>query len=68
MMGPGASPLAKMVLEIGDTLGHTTIAEGVETDAQLAHLRALGCRLGQGYLFSAAVPADTLFSAVTDRH
>ena len=28
------------------------IAEGIETEDQLATLRGLGCRLGQGFLFS----------------
>jgi EAL domain-containing protein (putative c-di-GMP-specific phosphodiesterase class I) len=28
----------------------STIAEGIETEAQLGRLRALGCELGQGFL------------------
>jgi EAL domain-containing protein (putative c-di-GMP-specific phosphodiesterase class I) len=27
------------------------VAEGIETAEQLAHLRQLGCELGQGFLF-----------------
>jgi EAL domain-containing protein (putative c-di-GMP-specific phosphodiesterase class I) len=38
------------------------VAEGVETEEQLGRLVALGARLGQGYLFSPGVPADTLTS------
>jgi EAL domain-containing protein (putative c-di-GMP-specific phosphodiesterase class I) len=34
------------------------VAEGVETPEQLAVLRELGCDRYQGYLFSAAVPAE----------
>ena len=37
------------------SLGFTTTAEGVETEAQLAILRALGCNAYQGYLFSRPV-------------
>ena len=34
------------------------VAEGIEEHAQLEYLKALGCRYGQGYLFSKAVPAS----------
>jgi EAL domain-containing protein (putative c-di-GMP-specific phosphodiesterase class I) len=60
MIGPDASPLARMVLEIGHTLDLVTVAEGIETPLQRDHLIDLGCKLGQGYLFSPAVPADQL--------
>jgi EAL domain-containing protein (putative c-di-GMP-specific phosphodiesterase class I) len=36
-------------------LGMEVIAEGIETKEQLAQLRALSCRFGQGYLFSKPV-------------
>lgn len=44
------------IATMGKNLGLLSIAEGVETTEQLADLRALGFTLGQGYLFSAAVP------------
>ena len=34
------------------------IAEGIETESQLAVLHNLGCDYGQGYLFARPVPAD----------
>ena len=37
-----------------------TVAEGVETPAQLEILAALGCEVSQGYLHSPAVPAHTI--------
>jgi len=37
-----------------------TVAEGVESEAQLEILQELGCNLGQGYHFSRPVPADQL--------
>ena len=46
------------VVDLAHALGLTTIAEGVETFAQLAELRAIGCEQGQGYLWSRPLPAD----------
>jgi EAL domain-containing protein (putative c-di-GMP-specific phosphodiesterase class I) len=49
--------LAQAIIKIAETLGHTTIAEGVESSAQVERLRQLGCRYGQGYHLG--VPMDT---------
>jgi EAL domain-containing protein (putative c-di-GMP-specific phosphodiesterase class I) len=43
------------LFSIAKSLGLVTIAEGVETAAQLARLRELGCDEAQGYLFSPPV-------------
>jgi EAL domain-containing protein (putative c-di-GMP-specific phosphodiesterase class I) len=44
------------VVGLGHSLGLPTVAEGVETEAQLETLRQLGCDVGQGWLFGAATP------------
>ncbi len=49
--------LLEAVVSLGDRLGITMVAEGVETLAQLEQLRALGCDCAQGFLFSPAVAA-----------
>jgi diguanylate cyclase (GGDEF)-like protein len=49
--------VVRAVMGLGSSLGMVTIAEGVETAEQLATLRAEGCTMAQGFLFSAAVPA-----------
>jgi EAL domain-containing protein (putative c-di-GMP-specific phosphodiesterase class I) len=49
------------VIAMGRALGLKVIAEGVETTEQLAVLRALGCDVGQGYLFARPMPAAQFF-------
>ena len=36
------------------------VAEGIETAAQAARLRELGCELGQGYFYARPLPADQI--------
>ena len=48
--------MAAAMIQLARTLGYDTIAEGVEKAAQEASLRALGCRLAQGYQLGR--PAD----------
>jgi diguanylate cyclase (GGDEF)-like protein/PAS domain S-box-containing protein len=49
--------IVKTILMLGENLGIQVVAEGIESEGQLAVLNELGCRYGQGYLFSPAVPA-----------
>jgi EAL domain-containing protein (putative c-di-GMP-specific phosphodiesterase class I) len=49
--------VVRAVMGLGTSLGMVTIAEGVETADQLRTLRAEGCTMVQGFLFSPAVPA-----------
>jgi EAL domain-containing protein (putative c-di-GMP-specific phosphodiesterase class I) len=52
--------LARAVVALGRTLSLRTVAEGVESEAQRHQLLALGCELGQGYLFAPPLPDDAL--------
>jgi len=54
------------VIALGSRLGLNIVAEGVETDAELATLRKLGCNQVQGFLISRAIPAET-FGALLDQ-
>ena len=54
------------VLNLAQNLSIMTVAEGIENRDQAAYLRRKGCDLGQGYLFSPAVPA-TLVPGMTQR-
>ncbi len=57
--GPdGSASIVQAVVNLAAARRMTTTAEGVETEEQQRLLRALGCSEMQGYLFSAARPAD----------
>ncbi|MFD2174122.1 PAS domain-containing protein [Rhodobacter lacus] len=55
---PRAASLVRAIIEIAETLGIGTVAEGVETEAQADILRGLGCDILQGYLFSMPLSAE----------
>jgi len=46
------------VIRMAGALGLQTLAEGVETEGQLAFLRRQGCQAVQGYLYSRPLPAE----------
>jgi len=55
---PGSQVIVDAVLAIGHALGMRTIAEGVETAAEVRLLRAKGCEALQGYLIAAPMAAE----------
>ena len=67
--GNGSSSIVQAVVNIAAARHMTTTAEGVETEAQRQLLHTLGCSEMQGWLFSAAKPAEEireLFAAHRD--
>jgi EAL domain-containing protein (putative c-di-GMP-specific phosphodiesterase class I) len=48
------------VIGMAKALGIVTVAEGVETEEQVQHLRAMNCDLAQGYYFSHPQPPDVI--------
>jgi diguanylate cyclase (GGDEF)-like protein len=56
----GSAAIIDAIIRMSAAFGLKVIAEGIETEAQLAELRALGCRFIQGYLISRPVELDAL--------
>ena len=60
--GEKSVTLLQAIVTLANGLDMTTTAEGVETEQQLALVKAVGCNEMQGWLFSKAVAADELRS------
>ncbi|MNI30857.1 Oxygen sensor protein DosP [compost metagenome] len=54
----GDAALVGAIISLGRSLKLNVIAEGVETEEQLAFLKAHRCEEGQGYYFSKPLPPD----------
>lgn len=50
--GDEDAEIVKTIISLGHNLGMGIVAEGVETESQLAALRSLNCEYGQGYFFA----------------
>ncbi|MCV2491531.1 EAL domain-containing protein [Geodermatophilus sp. YIM 151500] len=57
--------ITRAIVELAGTLGLLTVAEGIETHDQHTIVTALGCDLGQGYLFSKPVGAEDAMRVLT---
>jgi EAL domain-containing protein (putative c-di-GMP-specific phosphodiesterase class I) len=55
--------LVRAIQVLSDSLQMKVIAEGIEEESQRQALLRVGCRYGQGFLFSTAQPASTWLSA-----
>ncbi len=52
--------LCRIIIQLAHTLNMTVVAEGVESEAQQQWLAQMHCDYGQGYLFSKALPYETI--------
>lgn len=57
-------PFVKAIIELGQTLDITVLAEGIETEEQYSALTAMGTALGQGYLLARPMRLESLLSLV----
>ncbi|MEO7846004.1 MAG: EAL domain-containing protein [Nocardioides sp.] len=60
------SSLAKVIVQIGRTLGLQVVAEGVERQEQVESLQALGCDLVQGFHLGMPLSAADAAALVAD--
>jgi diguanylate cyclase (GGDEF)-like protein/PAS domain S-box-containing protein len=54
--------MVSAMIALASNLGMTSLAEGIETEAEWRALVARGCERGQGYFFSRPVPADEIMA------
>ena len=59
--------ITSAIISMATNLDLRVVAEGVETPAQLAELKTLGCHIGQGYFFARPLPAEEFGKWMTAR-
>jgi len=59
-----AAAIVRAVCDMARTLGFSVVAEGVETEAQSQVVEALGCDIGQGFLYARPVPPSEIPAVV----
>ena len=57
---PVGRAIVRVIASLAQTLGMTTVAEGVETEEQMARIAADGCTDAQGYLISRPMPPEQI--------
>jgi len=60
-MGEKSENIVRAIIALGRSLGLETVAEGIEEQSEAEFLLSEACGVGQGYLFSRPLEADTLF-------
>ncbi len=57
---PRAEAIVRSTIDLAHNLGLTVVAEGIETEAVMERLEALGAETGQGFLIARPLPAEEL--------
>jgi diguanylate cyclase (GGDEF)-like protein/PAS domain S-box-containing protein len=65
---PETHEIVRIIVILAHNLGLKVVAEGIENREQMEMLKHLGCELGQGYLFSRPVAADTVVQLLASQH
>jgi diguanylate cyclase (GGDEF)-like protein len=64
----GNEEITQTIVQLAHNLGMEVVAEGVETYEQLSQLAAMGCQLGQGYVFSKPLDAEAATAYIVAGH
>ncbi len=59
-----SAALVKGTIDMAHSLGKVVVAEGVEDEATAERLRAMGCDIAQGFVYSPAVPINEVLKMV----
>ena len=59
--------VTRTIVNLAHNLGMEVVAEGVETNNQLALLKELNCQYGQGYLFGYAVTSERAEALIAEK-
>ena len=57
---PNSKAVVSAIIGLGQSLGMTVTAEGIEEPEHIEYLKGIGCGQGQGYLIGKAQPSDKL--------
>jgi diguanylate cyclase (GGDEF)-like protein len=63
---PRAEAIVRSTIDLARNLGLAVVAEGIETEAVLRHLTALGCDTAQGYFISRPQPPEQLTAMLSE--
>jgi len=64
--GKDSAAIVSAIIKLGQGLGKSVVAEGIETQRQADFLRAHGCAVGQGYLFGRPAPKAVIDGLLAD--
>jgi EAL domain-containing protein (putative c-di-GMP-specific phosphodiesterase class I) len=53
-----SAAIIEAIVSVANALGKEVVAEGIDAEIQRLKLVEMGCRIGQGFLFSVPIPAD----------
>ena len=60
-------PLVSAIINIAESLGMVTVAEGIEHESALRKLKEMGCDIGQGFYWSKPVPEKQIEALIASQ-